>query len=517
MHLRMMNLIAPRPLVALLLTVCATTACAQIVLDADFDHGSLDLANSSASGSFVQLAGRDNFNPGSWKWLYFSADNVAGVTPTFQIDDDFATGGSNLNNHEMVYSYDQEEWFFFDNNARSSGAGTFTFSNNAPFAEDKVYVAYGLPYSYGRSVAHTASLTTNPWVASTASGDANLVIAQSPGGVDDLGRVIAPQDLFGYKITDPGSTSPKAKIVLMGGVHANETLGNLTLEAMVDYLVGDSLDAALLRRRAEFYVYPMVNPDGRLAGYNRSTVEFPSFDPNRHWDPPNYDGQSDIRAVAEAVLADTGGAAGMFIDLHSTVDAGSAHFSYTDFDQNMQLNPVWQRFLELEPTHQTFDAGLTDDTSIKFANEHLNASFVMTLETRFIAGQNEDRFVTLGENLGQAFADVFATNFGDLNFDGLFDASDYAILVEHAETETSGLSVIDQYARGDLNGDGWNDAIDFGLFKAAYLDAFGAPAFARLVAGVPEPSAAIVSATCLAAVAIRVRSPRPTRTLPPQT
>ena len=87
-------------------------AFGQITLNGEFDHGSLDEANSSVNGSMVTLAGRDNFNPGDWKWLYFSADNVNSLQPTFQIDDDFATGGSNLNDHEMVYSYDQQNWQF---------------------------------------------------------------------------------------------------------------------------------------------------------------------------------------------------------------------------------------------------------------------------------------------------------------------------------------------------------------------------------------------------------------------
>ena len=61
------------------LALVASTAWSQIVLDGDFDHGSLDTANSSVNGTMVTLAGRDNYNPGDWKWLYFSASNVNGV------------------------------------------------------------------------------------------------------------------------------------------------------------------------------------------------------------------------------------------------------------------------------------------------------------------------------------------------------------------------------------------------------------------------------------------------------
>ena len=45
----------------------------------------------------------------------------------FQTGDDFDTGGGSLNNHRMMYSYDQTNWLFFDNNNRTV-ADVFTFT-----------------------------------------------------------------------------------------------------------------------------------------------------------------------------------------------------------------------------------------------------------------------------------------------------------------------------------------------------------------------------------------------------
>ena len=476
----------------LLLAFTAQSSSAQITLDADFDHGSLDEVNSSVAGSFVSLSGRDNHNPGSWKWLYFSADGVNGLTPTFQIDDNFVTGGGNLNAHEMVYSYDQQNWSFFDNNARNAGADTFTFSNSSPFTSNQVYVAYGLPYSLSQAETHTNAIASSPYVLPTTTGGADLVLGQSPGGIDDLGRVIPANDLVGYRITDEAATGNKAKIVLAGGVHANETLGNRTLEAMVDYLLSDDLGASLLRRKAEFFVYPMVNPDGRLAGYNRSTVEHVNLDPNRSWDPPNYDGQSEIALIGDAMIADTGADVDFFIDFHSTVQKGSSHFSFIDIDRNFHLNPFWQRLLELEPTIDAFDAALINDTGAKFGLEQLAARFTMTFETRYIAGENADRFVTLGENFGRAFSDIFASPIGDINLDGFVDGADWLQFAASAQMDLSGLDPATAYAAGDLDGNGWNDVDDFALFKSAYENENGIGAFARLLAGAPEPNTSIL-------------------------
>lgn len=457
----------------------------QIILNGDFDHGSLDEANSLVSGLQVQLAGRDNFNPGDWKWLYFSADNVNGLKPTFRIDDDFATGGSNLENHEMVYSYDQENWFFFDNNSRIASQDLYTFSNDSAFTQNQVFIAYGLPYSNSRVTSHTAQIASSPYVTPTASGNSSLVIGQSPGGTDDLGRTISPQDIYAYKITDSAATSPKKKIALLGGVHANETLGNYTLEGLVDFLLSDDIEAGLLRSYAEFYVYPMANPDGRFAGYNRSTVQNESLDPNRFWDSPNYGGLSDIKVVGDAMIADTGADVDYFIDFHSTVVGKDGHFSYLHADY--QSDPFWLNFLQLEPSVNTNGASLINLTGSKFGRDELNAEFTMTFETQFIAGENIDRFHDLGENMGLAFDNVLSI-FADLNFDSLLNEQDWILFNAGQETDLSGLTNIEAYRSGDLDGDGINSITDFGLFKEAYIIANGLSAFNALFVSTPEPS-----------------------------
>jgi len=457
---------------------------AQIILDGDFDHGGLDEPNSFATGNFVTLAGRDNFNSGQWKWLYFSARGVEDEQVTFQIDDNFNTGGSSLNGHEMVYSYDQETWHFFDNNNRSAAQDTFTFFNDSPFEQNEVWVAYGLPYSAGRVDGHTAQAAASPWVTPTASGNASLVIGQSPGGTDDRGKLFLPRDMYGYKISDDSATGPKKKIGLISGVHSNETLGNYMLEGLVNFLLSDDLQAAILRQHAEFYVYPMANPDGRAAGYNRSTVQNESLDPNRYWVPPNYNGLDDIEVVGDALIADTEADVDYFIDFHSTVNGKDGHFAYVL--PAFQSDPFWQTFLELEPEVNTRNASLINNTGAKFGRDHLNAQFSITFETQFIAGENVDRFHTLGENVGLAFQEVFH-QFGDLNFDGQLNEQDWLKLVSRAETDLSELSAVEAYSAGDLNDDGSNDIQDFGLFKDAYISSNGLEAFHSLFNQVPEP------------------------------
>ncbi|TWT47392.1 PEP-CTERM sorting domain-containing protein [Botrimarina hoheduenensis] len=95
---------------------------------------------------------------------------------------------------------------------------------------------------------------------------------------------------------------------------------------------------------------------------------------------------------------------------------------------------------------------------------------------------------------------------GDLDFDGTIDADDYSILVANAETDLSSLSQAFAYQRGDLNGSGTNDVVDFSLFKAAYEDANGTGSFALLLTAVPEPaSGALLAIVLLSTVSTRRR------------
>lgn len=383
-----------------------------VVLDMDFDSGSLDVANSTVTGTDVVLRGRDNGNAGQWKWIYFRASNVRGKPLAFSIGSNFASGSARLTNHRMVYSYDQKNWLFFDNNAL--GGATFAFSNVQPFELDRVYVAYGLPYPWSDVLAQMAEVKSSPWVKKTSSGTADFVVGSSAGGTDDLGRAIPPHPLYGFRISDDSAPGPKKKVVLVGGVHSNETTGSHALEGLVDFLLGSTAEASALRKKAEFFVYPMINPDGRFAGYNRHTVERVGEDPNRQWaasGAENWLDNREIREAAQAMVADTDGDVDYLLDFHSTVGT-SRHFAYLDSDGSptglqMDVDPFWVAVLAREPL-VTVDATYVGRTTMRFGWTALNAEFASTIEMYFRPGENVSRYRQIGERMGLAFYDALA-------------------------------------------------------------------------------------------------------------
>ena len=418
----------------------------QITLDADFDHGSLESWSlGSGRGPVVNIVGRDNFyGGGTWRWVYFKASGVQGLRPQFSIDDGFLGGPSNLTNHPMVYSYDNENWHFFDNNFVSGGR--YNFREDTVFTQDEVYVAFSVPYSLGRTIQHTQDVLATPWAAPTISGDANGVVGQSPGGVDDLGRVIPQHDIYGYRITDPGvSSDGKTKIVITTGMHPAETGGRWVYQGLVDWLVSDDPRAAELRGLTEFYAYPTMNPDGVFAGNNRTTVQNPTQDPNGRWNPSLWQPHADIKANGEAMLADVledDDPVLAFIDFHSTIPTSPGDdFGFIEISEGDAMSPFWVELKRLQPNVGEIESTSTGWTSANFGDFLLGADVDITFETNLAQSRLQDYHLELGKNFGVAFYNVLVADpftGGDLDFDGDVDVSD-ALEIQRTGTVADGV------------------------------------------------------------------------------
>jgi hypothetical protein len=95
----------------------------------------------------------------------------------------------------------------------------------------------------------------------------------------------------------------------------------------------------------------------------------------------------------------------------------------------------------------------------------------------------------------------------DFNFDNSLTAADYNILLSNHLKALAETTAATSYVKGDVNGDLRNDVSDFRLFKADYIAANGAAAFAALGATIPEPTAPVLLMSGLA-VGVRLNSRR---------
>jgi hypothetical protein len=276
----------------------------------------------------------------------------------------------------------------------------------------ELVMAFAVAAAEGRAPHHTIDLELlqirkarkSPHVRPTASADENFVLGQSMGWPAD--PEIPPHDLHGYQITDASvADASKLRVVLVGGNHPREQTGSWALRGLIDFLISDQPEAEVLRRMAVFYVYPMVNPDGRFLAENRNNPELAAArqsDHNRVW---NTSGRfSTIDVVAPAMRADTGGTADFLLDFHSA----SSTFFYTlpEMADVPLARAITRRDPEMMPRTSLGHPGMVRVWAL--TKEGLSARVAFTPE--IAGGETAPRSMEIGRNHGLAFYDLFTGN-----------------------------------------------------------------------------------------------------------
>ncbi len=172
--------------------------------------------------------------------------------------------------------------------------------------------------------------------------------------------------------------------------------------------------------------------------------------------------------------------------------------SYTITSANGVLDPVqWQPISGGSATEETL--------SETFSSTSINPGVPISLGDVWRKGPFEDLYATavLGDGTTTLTLPVaFEGNGGDaFLFGDLFDTGDGVDLDDWVQfksgqgADLAGLSRIDAYQLGDLDGDGDNDGFDFALFEQAYDDA-NFPGALRYALSVPEPATIGLVAVC---------------------
>ncbi len=241
----------------------------------------------------------------------------------------------------------------------------------------------------------------NPHTRPTASADEWFVLGQSHGW--PANPFVPVHDLHGFKITD--FTVPddrKIRVVLTDGNHPVEHTGSWGHRGIVNFLTSEEPEAQTLRRLAIFYIYPMVNPDGRYLSSGRNNPELAAAghsDHNRVWN--TGDTFSTIGVLTNAMKIDTGGTADFLLDFHS---AGSNFFySLPEMMDTPLARAITRRDPEVLPRESAGHPGMTRIWSMSEAG--LSARVAYTPEFR--GAETPQRSLEIGRHYGLAFYDLF--------------------------------------------------------------------------------------------------------------
>ncbi|XP_074086748.1 cytosolic carboxypeptidase 2 isoform X3 [Macrotis lagotis] len=147
-----------------------------------------------------------------------------------------------------------------------------TWTVRFPHSQDTCYFAHFYPYTYSNLQSYLLTVSNDP-------------IQSQFCKLRTLCRSLAGNTVYLLTITNPSKTvemaAAKKAVILSARVHPGESNGSWMMKGFLDFILGDSPDAHLLRDIFIFKVVPMLNPDGVIVGNYRCSLS--GRDLNRHY------------------------------------------------------------------------------------------------------------------------------------------------------------------------------------------------------------------------------------------
>ncbi|KAM3609061.1 uncharacterized protein V6R79_009303 [Siganus canaliculatus] len=287
-----------------------------------FESGNLQKAVQVGVYAYELTLRTDLYTEKHTQWFYFRVRNMkAGVTYRFTI--------INLMKKGSLYSLGMRPLLYSERDAKERGVGwrrtganiryycnssqnttdhstralySLTWTFQFPYDSDTCYLAHCYPYTYSHLQQYLKGLSAN---SATASFCTLRMLCHS----------LAGNPVHVLTITSQGVPWTKKTIVVTARVHPGETCSSWMMEGLLDFLLGDSEDAQLLRDTFVFKIVPMLNPDGVVVGNYRCSLA--GRDLNRYYKTllkDSFPSVWHIRKMVERLVAKTDVA--LYCDLH---------------------------------------------------------------------------------------------------------------------------------------------------------------------------------------------------------
>ncbi len=235
-----------------------------------FESGSIGTAVKTSNVQWDFIIANDNNNPelpAAWRsWWYVRMDNA--VTDTITT---FTVKNSGWPYYYLpIYSYDQQTWHRFSETEVTQNQNS-ELTVRKQFEQPTVWISRFYPYTFTDLEAYLQRIKGN-----------RLLEIQTPG-YSQKGK-----PLYLLKLTDPDSPlAAKKRIFIHARSHPAETSPSFMLEGLINTLLSGNANAASLLEKTEFYIFPMHNVDGVIAGNYRSTPESENLEGMWHLDNSN--------------------------------------------------------------------------------------------------------------------------------------------------------------------------------------------------------------------------------------
>ena len=169
-----------------------------------------------------------------------------------------------------------------------------SFTYNFERANDTVYFAFCMPYTYSKLQNHIRNILKSPKqcvreerLCFSLSGLPVPVLTVT-SQVYKVGESGAPVEIDRSEFPEDCERPVhrfKKYIIVCARVHPGETSASFIMHGFLDFITGASPEAVALRRTHVFRIVPMTNPDGVIVGNYRTS--FSGNDLNRQFLEPN--------------------------------------------------------------------------------------------------------------------------------------------------------------------------------------------------------------------------------------
>ena len=161
---------------------------------------------------------------------------------------------------------------------------TLTFSATFKHDGDTIYFAHCYPYTYTDLCRYLNQLEADPKKKNRMR---RRPLCQTLAGNNCDMLIITTFN------SDPEAIKNRKGVVISSRVHPGETGASFMMKGIIDYLVGPSLNAKILRDNFVFKIVPMLNPDGVINGSTRCSLAGVDLnrvyiDPSRKLHPTIY-------------------------------------------------------------------------------------------------------------------------------------------------------------------------------------------------------------------------------------
>ncbi|XP_035379785.1 cytosolic carboxypeptidase 2 isoform X2 [Electrophorus electricus] len=244
-----------------------------------FESGNLQKAVQVGLYDYELTLRNDMYTTKHTQWFYFRVSNMkAGVTYRFTIinlmksSSLYDAGMRPLLYSEFAAWMKGEGWRraganirYYRNHSEIEGKALYslTWTLQFPYENDTCYLAHCYPYTYSDLQRYLHGVMSDPSRAAHCK-------------VRVLCRSLAGNSVYVLTVTAPCANwqerRNKRAVVVTARVHPGETNGSWIMQGFLEFLLGESPDANLLRETFIFKVVPMLNPDGVVVGNYRCSL-----------------------------------------------------------------------------------------------------------------------------------------------------------------------------------------------------------------------------------------------------